>query len=97
MGDVMPFPIHEYGAKPHQSTPQVCDRRVSIGYDIENQAGECVEHVRDGKALTAKGALLLRRFMSEADGMLRGENPRSLLGMGHETPSPSLMDDRRAS
>ncbi len=65
MGDVLPFPIHEYGARPHQTTPQATDRRTYPRI-VENEAGICVEHVRNGKALTTKGAALLREFARRA-------------------------------
>jgi hypothetical protein len=42
------------------------DRRVKLGTDVENEAGVCVEHVRQGKPLTAKGAALLRDFERRA-------------------------------
>lgn len=61
MSNVVPFPIHEYGARPHQTTPQATDRRTYPRV-VENEAGIVVEHVRDGKALTPKGRALLEEF-----------------------------------
>ncbi len=65
MTAALPFSIHSYSARPHQPTPQGTDRRVYPRV-IENEAGLCVEHVRDGKALTPKGAALLREFERRA-------------------------------
>lgn len=60
MSTVIPFPIHSYSARPHR-TAQGDRARVGVK-DVENPEGIVVEHVRDGKALTPKGAALLREF-----------------------------------
>lgn len=60
MNPVIPFPIREYCARPHQVGQ---GDRVRVGVkDIGTIDGAVVEHVRDGKALTPKGAALLREF-----------------------------------
>lgn len=60
----MPFPIHEYNGRPHQVGQR---DRVRIGFnDVEYHDGVTVEHVRDGKPLTAKGAALLQEFERRA-------------------------------
>jgi len=61
MSNVTPFPIHEYGARPHQTTPQATDRRVYPRV-VENEAGVVVVHVKDKQALTPKGRALLEEF-----------------------------------
>lgn len=61
MNSATPFPIREYGARPHQSTPQATDRRVYPRV-VDNNVSAAVEHVRDGKPLTAKGRVLLQEF-----------------------------------
>ncbi len=57
---IMPFPIHEYRARPHQATPLY--ERVLLGTDVENPDGVVIEHVRGGKPLTPKGRALLEEF-----------------------------------
>lgn len=64
MSAATPFPIHKYGGRPHQPTPVY--ERVRLGTDAENYDGAVVEHVRDGKALTPKGAALLAEFARRA-------------------------------
>lgn len=58
---IMPFPIHEYGARPHQPTPQATDRRTYPRI-VDNNVSAAVEHVRAGKPLTPKGRALLEEF-----------------------------------
>lgn len=60
MDNLIPFPIREYGGRPHQAA-QYDKRGAPVPSDAAHFSGVCIEHVRDGKALTAKGALLLKR------------------------------------
>lgn len=64
MSAATPFPIHNYGARPHQPTPVY--ERVRLGTDAEHHDGAVVEHVRGGVALTPKGATLLAEFARRA-------------------------------
>jgi hypothetical protein len=60
MSNVLPFPIHEYRARPHQVGQS---DRVRAGFkDVEYHDGAVIEHVRDGKPLTPKGRALLEDF-----------------------------------
>ena len=63
-----PFPIHEYGARPHQRAQS--DGRLRVfnvkEVSVENQSGVTVEHVRDGVAITPKGRILLEEFKRSA-------------------------------
>lgn len=61
MTPVQPISIREHAARPHRhdSMPRVYGVK-DIG--IENLDGVAVEHVRNGVALTPKGALLLRQY-----------------------------------
>jgi hypothetical protein len=61
MTAVLPFRVSKYNtARPHQRSYGDLSRVVAK--HIEADPCICVEHVRDGKALTAKGAALLRKF-----------------------------------
>lgn len=60
MTNLLPFPIREYRARPHQ-VGQGDRARIGVK-DAENHDGAVVEHVRDGKPLTAKGRALLEEF-----------------------------------
>lgn len=68
MSNAHPISIREYNARPHQRAQS--DGRVRVfgvkEVTVENQDGVTVEHVRDGKALTPKGAALLRQFQERA-------------------------------
>lgn len=57
---MIPFPIREYGGRPHQAASY--DKRgAPVPSDVVNKSSEGITHVRDGKALTPKGALLLKQ------------------------------------
>lgn len=60
MSTVIPFPIREYRARPHQ-VGQGDRARIGVK-DVENHDGVVVEHVRGKKALTPKGVALLKAF-----------------------------------
>lgn len=62
MTPVIPFRVSEFnGARPHQAAQH--DRKgMPVGLGLNNYSGVGITHVRDGKALTPKGALLLQRF-----------------------------------
>ena len=62
MSAANPISIREYGARPHQRGQSDGRLRVFGLKDYENLDGVTVEHVRDGVALTPKGALLLRQY-----------------------------------
>lgn len=61
MNSVAPFPIHEYGARPHQAAAHDRKRPV-FAHDVDNETAGCVEHVRAGVPLTPKGRALLEEF-----------------------------------
>lgn len=65
MSSIAPFPIREHAARPHRVAAG--DRvRIGVKYDVHNTDGVTIEHVRDGVALTPKGALLLEQFKRSA-------------------------------
>jgi len=60
MSAATPLSIREHTARSHRVAQG--DRIHIVPKDVENQDGVTVEHVRNGVALTPKGALLLRQF-----------------------------------
>lgn len=59
MTPVLPFRVREFnGANPHFAL-KPCLNAKNFG----NINGAVIEHVRDGRALTPKGAKLLRQFV----------------------------------
>lgn len=58
MTPAIPIRVNEFnGARPH-ATQKPC-----MGVKDGHTNGVVIEHVRDGRALTPKGALLLRQFV----------------------------------
>lgn len=65
MTPVIPISIREHAARSHR-VAQGDKLRIGVKDEAINTDGVTVEHVRDGIALTAKGAMLLQQFRERA-------------------------------
>jgi hypothetical protein len=75
----LPFRVIEHDtARPHQRS--WCDPSYLVAKQIAAEPSACIEHVRDDKALTPKGAALLREFNAPSRG--KGPTPQALVTGG---------------